>query len=175
MRPRKVREACKCHCDGWSSNCEASTMGKHKKEKINRLWGLAFLRGPLSLSLSLSLSTFSFRTKSMAFYIRVLFHVPYLGHILWVWQRVILFFSYIMLGPYPLDVGNVWFTFLLCVLALCMTHTHTHIYIYIYIYVCLKGKLCTLYDGNVWLGGHPLPNHRCHWPWSVDMHSSFML
>ena len=40
--------------------------------------------------------------------------------------------------PYPWNVGNVWFTFLLYVIALCMMH------IYIYIYLCVWVGDCAL-------------------------------
>ena len=53
--------------------------------------------------------------------------------------------------PYPWNVGNVWFTFLLYVIALCMMH----IYIYIYLPMCVGGWLCTLYDGLSWLRERP--------------------
>ena len=52
-------------------------------------------------------------------------------------------------GPYPWNVGNVWFTFLLCVIALCIMYVYIYIYIYICLHVC--GWLCTLYDGLSWL------------------------
>ena len=64
---------------------------------------------------------------------RLSFHVPCLGHILWVWQCLI-YLSCTLLG-YTL-IGNVQFISQLCVLALCM--------IYIYIYICLL------------MGGHAL-------------------
>ena len=60
----------------------------------------------------------------------------------------ILYFLYLT-GPYPWDVGNVCFTFLLCVMALCK------IYIYIYICLCVCGWSCTLYDGLSWLSERP--------------------
>ena len=70
----------------------------------------------------------------------------------------VLHFLYLV-GPYPWNIGNVWFIFLLYVIALCTMHVyihtyiHTYIYIYIYKYVCLfmYGWLCTLYDGLLWL------------------------
>ena len=52
-------------------------------------------------------------------------------------------------GPYPWNVGNVWFTFPLCFIALCMMC----MCIYICLHVC--GWLCTLYDGLSWLHEWP--------------------
>ena len=55
-------------------------------------------------------------------------------------------------GPYLWNVGNVCFTFLLCVIALCM------MYVCVCVYICLRvcGWLCTLYDELLWLRKRPL-------------------
>ena len=50
-------------------------------------------------------------------------------------------------GPYPWDIGNVCFTFLFYVLALCM--------MYVYLYMLVYGRSCTLYDGLSWIGERP--------------------
>ena len=88
-------------------------------------------------------------------------HFLYLvGHTLWM-QAMFIYLSCILLGPrslgmtmsnlsflplvgpYSQNVGNVWLTFLLCVLALCMLY----IYIYIYIYImCVC--VCVFKDGH---------------------------
>ena len=44
----------------------------------------------------------------------------------------ILHFLYLV-RPYPWDVGNVYFTFLLCLIALCM--------MYVYLYMLMHGRL----------------------------------
>ena len=49
--------------------------------------------------------------------------------------------------PYPWNVCNVWFTFLLYVIALCM--------MYVYLYLLVYRWLCTLYDGLSWLREWP--------------------
>ena len=59
----------------------------------------------------------------------------------------VLHFLYLA-GPYPWNVGNVWFTFTLCVITLCM--------MYVYLYLLVYGWLCTLYDGLLWLREHSL-------------------
>ena len=59
----------------------------------------------------------------------------------------VLHFLYLA-GPYPWNVGNVWFTFPLCVVALCI--------LYVYLYLLVYGWLCTLYDGLSWL--HECPS-----------------
>ena len=56
----------------------------------------------------------------------------------------VLHFLYLT-GPYPWNIGKVWFIFPLCVVALCMMYVCVYIYIYICLHVC--GWLCTLYDG----------------------------
>ena len=48
-------------------------------------------------------------------------------------------------GLYPWNIGNVWFTFLLCVIVLCI------MYVCMYIYMPVYGWSCTLYDGLSWL------------------------
>ena len=58
----------------------------------------------------------------------------------------VLHFLYLV-GPCPWNVGNVCFTFLLCVIALCM--------MYVYLYMLVYGWLCTLYDGLLWLRERP--------------------
>ena len=58
----------------------------------------------------------------------------------------VLYFLYLA-WPYPWDIGNVCFTFLLCVITLYM------MYVYLYMLVC--GWLCTLYDGLLWLRERP--------------------
>ena len=45
-------------------------------------------------------------------------------------------------GPYPWKVGNVWFTFPLCVIALCMMH------VYIYAYVCVGDCALCMMDSR---------------------------
>ena len=52
-------------------------------------------------------------------------------------------------GPYPWNVGNVYFTFMLCVITLCM------MYVYIYIWLRMWGWLCTSYDELLWLHERP--------------------
>ena len=92
-----------------------------------------------SLSLSLSLSLLSRAC------IRVPLHVPPLPfscsllgpHSLGM-AMFVLHFLYLA-GPYPWKVDNVWFTFLLCVVALCM--------MYVYLYLLVYGWLCNLCDG----------------------------
>ena len=51
-----------------------------------------------------------------------------MGRVPWVWHMSVLHFLYLT-RPYPWNVGNVYFTFLLCVTALCM----------IYVYMCVWG------------------------------------
>ena len=58
----------------------------------------------------------------------------------------VLYFLYLV-GPYPWNVGNIWFTFPLCVVALCI--------MYVYLYFLVYGWLCTLYDGFSWLREWP--------------------
>ena len=58
----------------------------------------------------------------------------------------ILHFLYLA-RPYPWNVGNVWFTFLLYVVALCM--------MYVYLYMLVYWWLCTLYDELLWLYERP--------------------
>ena len=53
--------------------------------------------------------------------------------------------------PYPWNVGNVYFTFMLCVITLCMMY----VYIYIYIWLRMCGWLCTSYDELLWLHERP--------------------
>ena len=55
----------------------------------------------------------------------------------------VLHFLY-LIGSYPQNVGNVLFTFLLCVVALCMMYVCVYIYIYIYISACLYMGDCAL-------------------------------
>ena len=64
----------------------------------------------------------------------------------------VLHFLYLA-GSYPWNIGNVWFTFLLCVIALCMMYVC--MYVYIYICLCVCGWLCTLYDVLSWLHEWP--------------------
>ena len=49
----------------------------------------------------------------------------------------VLYFLYLV-GPYPWNVGNVCFAFLLCVIALCM------MYVYVCVCVCLFMDDCAL-------------------------------
>jgi len=49
----------------------------------------------------------------------------------------VLYFLY-LIGPYTWNVGNVYFTFLLCVIALRM------MYVYLYILVCGDRALCIM-------------------------------
>ena len=100
-----------------------------------------------SLSLSLSLSLLSRAC------IRVPLHVPplpfsrsLLGQHSLGMAMFVLHFLYLA-GPYPWKVDNVWFTFLLCVVALCM--------MYVYLYLLVYGWLCNLCDGLLCL---------CVWP-----------
>ena len=58
----------------------------------------------------------------------------------------VLYFLYLT-GTYPWNIGNVWFTFPLYVVALCM--------MYVYLYLFVYGWLCTLYDGLWWLREWP--------------------
>ena len=60
-----------------------------------------------------------------------------------------LYFLYLT-RPYPWNIGNVWFIFLLYRLALCM--------MYVYILVSCYRWLCTLYDGLSQLGEQPSHN-----------------
>ena len=111
---------------------------------FSKLGGLAPLERS---SLSLSLSLFS---KAC---IRVPLHVPLLfSYFLLVPHSLgmamsVLHFLYLV-GPYPWNIGNVWFIFLLYVIALCMMHVyihtyiHTYIHIYIYIYINMSACLC---------------------------------
>ena len=55
----------------------------------------------------------------------------------------VLHFLYLA-GSYPWNVGNVWFTFLLCVIALCIMYVCMYVYIYIYIYACACVGDCAL-------------------------------
>ena len=65
-------------------------------------------------------------------HVPLLFSCPLLGlHSLGMAMSVIHFLY--LAEPYPWNVGNVWFTFLLCVIALYMMHVCIYIYIYIYI------------------------------------------
>ena len=101
-----------------------------------------------------------------------------LGHTLWI-QVIPIYLSCTLLGPrsqgmampdllflylawpYPWNIGNVWFTFLLRVFALCM------IYICVYVCVCVCvcvftcGWSCALYDGLTWLGEQHFLDQRC--------------
>ena len=47
-----------------------------------------------------------------------------------------LLFLYIS-GLYPYDVGNVWFIFLLCMLALCMMYVYVCVCVCVFIFACL--------------------------------------
>ena len=47
----------------------------------------------------------------------------------------VLHFSYLT-RPYPWNVGNICFTFLLYVIALCVMYVCMYVCIYVYIYVC---------------------------------------
>ena len=58
----------------------------------------------------------------------------------------VLYFLYLA-WPYPWDVGNVCFTFLLYVITLYM--------MYVYLYMLMCGWSCTLYDGLLWLRERP--------------------
>ena len=49
-------------------------------------------------------------------------------------------------GPYPWNVGNVLFTFLLCVIALCIMYVY--IYIYIYAYMCVDDCALCMMDSR---------------------------
>ena len=104
-------------------------MQAHKGKMFNRLGRLAPLEW---FSLTLSLSLFS---RSC---IRDPFHVPPLLFLLFSWAMFlgfgnsVLHFLYLA-GPYLWNVGNVCFTFLLCVIALCMMY----VYVCIYIYACV--------------------------------------
>ena len=114
-----------------------------QRARFSKLGGLAPLKRS---SLSLSLSFFS------RAYIRALLHLPLLlsyfllGPCSLGMAMSVLHFLYLA-GPYPWNVGNVWFTFSLCVIALCM--------MYVYLYLLVYGWLFTLYDGISWL---------CEWP-----------
>ena len=47
-----------------------------------------------------------------------------------------LHFSYLV-GPYPWNVGDVWFIFLLCMLALCIMYVCVYLCVCVYIYIRL--------------------------------------
>ena len=51
-------------------------------------------------------------------------------------------------GSYPWNVGNVWFTFLLCVIALYMMYVCMCIYIYIYACVGVGGYALCMMDSH---------------------------
>ena len=53
----------------------------------------------------------------------------------------VLHFLYLT-GPYPWNIGKVWFIFPLCVVALCMMYVC--VYIYIYIFACMCVGDCAL-------------------------------
>ena len=130
---------CKQKGQGWKQK-DASP----QRAMIRRLWGLASLKW---FSLSLSLSLFS------RAYIRVPIHEsPFTFlHLAWAnsmgMAMFVLHFLYLA-RPYPWNVGNVWFTFPLCVITLCM--------MYVYLYLLVYGWLCTFYDGLLWLREHSL-------------------
>ena len=110
---------------------------------FKRLGGLAFPSGFLSSSfLSFSLESCN-RVPSLC-----ILHLSctLLGLLSLGMAMSDLYFLYLA-RPHPWDVGNVCFTFLLCVIALCM------MYVYLYMLVC--GWLCTLYDGLSWLRERP--------------------
>ena len=68
-------------------------------------------------------------------------------------------------GPYRWNVGDVWFIFLLYMLALCMMYVCVYfcvcVCVYIYIYPLVYGWPCTLYDRLPWLGEQPFCDHGC--------------
>ena len=138
-----------------------------KRAMFSRLGGSAPPKWfTVSLSLSLSLLAFSLEpcikiSSPCTLYLSCTLLGPcFLGMVMSVFH-----FLYLT-GPYPLDVGNVYFAFLLYVIALCMIY----IYIYIYISVCV----C------VWVIVHfvwwtlmvmwaILSSHECSWPSRVGM------
>ena len=110
---------------------------------FKRLGGLAFPSGFLSSSfLSFSLESCN-RVPSLC-----ILHLSctLLGLLSLGMAMSDLYFLYLA-RPHPWDVGNVCFTFLLYVIALCKIYVC--VYIYIYAYMCEWS--CTLYDGLSWL------------------------
>ena len=114
---------------------------KPKKGNVQLIGGLVSLSGYILLSPSFSLFSRAC--------IRVPLHVPplyfsysFLGSHSLGMTMSILHFLYLA-RPYPWNFGNVWFSFPLCVLALCM--------MYVYLYLLVYRWLCTLYDGLLWL------------------------
>ena len=143
-----------------------------KRAMFSRLGGLASPCGYLSLSLSLFFRTIFLDQGFPSLYLAWVAFLGY-GNILFIFPipclaipfgcRQCLFYHLCTLlglcslgmtmsdllflylvGPYPWDVGNDWFIFFFCVLALCMLDIYIYIYIYIYIHIhthidaCLK-------------------------------------
>ena len=119
---------------------------------FSRLGGLA---PPEWFSLSLSLCLFS----------RACIRIPPLSlypllFLLFAWATFPRYDNFyftlsVTCWPYLWNVGNVYFTFLLCVIALCMMCVYIYIYIYIYIFLRMCGWSCTLYDELSWLHEWP--------------------
>ena len=72
----------------------------------------------------------------------------------------VLHFSYLT-GPYPWNVGNICFTFLLYVIALCVMYVCMYVCIYVCACVCDRA-LC-------------MTSHECFWPYGMSMRSSRLL
>ena len=140
------------HVHAWSTDTWSKGAASKAQEKMARMQvhkgQCSVDRGPSPswevLSFSLSLSLF-FRAC-----IRVPIHVPPFVFLLLAcatfsgYGNVYLHFLYLA-GPYPWNVGNVWFTFL----TLCDSIVHDvwiciYIYIYAYIYACMCVGDCAL-------------------------------
>ena len=112
---------------------------------FSRLGGLAPSRAVFSSLLSLRLfSRVCIRVPPLL--VPFWFSYSLLGSCSLGMAMSVLHFLYLT-GPYHWNVGNVWFTFLLCVVALCM--------MYLYLYLLVYGWLCTLYDRLSWLHEWP--------------------
>ena len=108
---------------------------------FSRLGGLASLVGFLSPSLLSLESCIRVLSPCIIYLSCTLFGPRSLGM-----TMSVLHFLYLT-GPYPWNIGNVCFTFLLCVITLCM------MYVYLYMLVC--GWSCSSYDGLSWLYERP--------------------
>ena len=130
---------------------EASKKGKDanpQRAMFSRLGGLA---PPEWFSLSLSLLApslehvlgFPLSLNPLSFLLLARAVFPKYGNV---------YFTFLYLvGPYTWNVGNVCFTFLLCVIALCMMYICIYIYIYIYACVCVGDHALYMMDSRGYL------------------------
>ena len=139
-----------------------------QRAMISELGGLA---PPKRSPLSLSLSPFSRACIRVSIQVPPFISYSLLRPCSLGMAMSILHFPHLT-GPYPWNVGNVYFTLLLCVIVLCMMHVY--IYIYIYLPTCLWVIVHFVWWTFVamWV---TLSSRESSWPCSMGMCSRRLL